>query len=80
MDQIDPYHRDPETYELSILTPVLDIDSGLSILLGEAKRPVFDILLDIGVVQFSSYESLGVKHSVARICMKCVLCALADPG
>lgn len=59
--------------EGTILTLVLDHDSGFAILLGYLERPVLDVALELGIIHLTTDETFGVKNCVLRVGVESVL-------
>ena len=66
------------TYELLLLSLVLDLDDGLSTLVDDLVRPVLHVGLNISVRELSSDESLGVEDGVVRVHGDLVLGGITD--
>ena len=66
------------TYELLLLSLVLDLDDGLSGLVNDLVRPVLHVGLNIGVRELSSNESLGVEDGVVGVHGDLVLGGITD--
>ncbi|KAI8425983.1 hypothetical protein MSG28_004967 [Choristoneura fumiferana] len=64
--------------ERLLLALELDLNLRLSAVADHSERPVLHILLDLGVVEFASDESLGVEHRVRGVERDLVLSGVAD--
>lgn len=53
--------------ELLGLTEVLDLDEGGALLVDDLERPVNHVLLNIGIVETTTNETLGVEHSLTGV-------------
>lgn len=67
-----------KTYELLLLTLVLDLDDGLATLVNDLERPVLHVGLDLGVGELSSDQSLSVKDGVVGVHGDLVLGSISD--
>jgi hypothetical protein len=64
--------------EVTLLATVLDVDSGLAILVVDLERPVLHVLLHVSVVELTSDETLGVEDSVLRVGVEGVFGGVTD--
>ena len=66
------------THELPVLAAVLDLNSGLVVLLNDLEWPVLLVPNDLGVVDLAANETLGVKDSVFGVAVVRVLRGITD--
>ena len=59
---------------------MLDLDSGLVILLDDLERPVDLVALNLWVVNLAADETLGVEDGVLRVRVVCVLGGVTNTG
>jgi len=66
------------TYELLLLTTVLDLDDGLGSLVNDLEGPVLHVGLDLVVGELTTDQSLGVENGVVRVHGDLVLGGISD--
>lgn len=67
-----------KTYELFLLTTVLNFDDRLSTLGHDLEREVLHIRLHLGVIEFPANETLGIEDGVVGVHGDLVLRGVTD--
>ena len=66
------------THELLLVALVLDLDDRLVVLLVDLEWPVLHVLLDVGLLESATNETLGVKDSIPGVGVVGVLSGISN--
>lgn len=67
-----------DTYEGLLLALVFDLNDGSALPANNSERPVLLILLDVGLVDTTTDETLGIEDGVPGVGVESVLGRLSD--